>query len=117
MPTLPLLRSGSSVQYPFVTRHKCTTEIIRFIDGSEQRFTQAGATRTWKISLSDLMPEEVIALDAFAQSNLANNDRFTFHDPVSGDVLNQCNLATEPIEIEHVGEQRASLSLIVIEAV
>jgi hypothetical protein len=61
------------------------------------------------------MPEEAVSLDSFAQFSLVNNEPFTFHDPVTGEVLSQCFMVTEPVAVNYIDEQRASLSLTVAE--
>lgn len=115
MPNLPSLQSGSTVQYPFVTSLRYSTGIIRFVDGSEQRFSQTGdAQRTWTVALRDLNPSETEAVAAFVESS--DNQAFTFHDPVTGEVHSQCRLFVEPVAVEYADEQRAHLSLTIVEA-
>jgi hypothetical protein len=87
------------------------------VDGSEQRFMLTkDAKRSWKIPLKDLTPAETEALRAFAKQTVGGgNQMFTFHDPVTGEVHGQCRLLAEPVLIEHTDEQRAQLSLTVVE--
>jgi hypothetical protein len=114
MPNLPSLQSGSTVQYPFVTSLRYSTGIIRFVDGSEQRFSHTrGVHRTWTVGLRDLNPSEIEAVAAFATSS--DKQAFTFYDPVTGEVHSQCTLLAQPVTVEHADEQRAHLSLTIVE--
>jgi len=116
MPNLPSLQTGSTVQYPFVTSLKYSTEIIRFVDGSEQRFSQSGNVhRAWNVEFRDLTPSETEAIAAFVEDSTSTNQEFAFHDPVTGEVHSHCRLAAERVPVQHAGEKRSNLWLTIKE--
>lgn len=116
MASIPSLQSGSTVQYPLTTTRTYSTKVIQFIDGTEQRFAQTSKGRTrWTVSLRDLTASEVEDWGLFAAQSTVANQEFVFQDPVTGETHTKCRLSADPISIEHLDEQRAQLSLTVIE--
>ena len=53
MADFPLLSTGAVAQYPLATVSSQGTGVIRFVDGTDQRFSVQGrALRQWQIRLS-----------------------------------------------------------------
>ena len=82
MALFPRLKTNAVAQFP--TRQETTfaTEVLQFIDGSEQRFRQFGrAVRRWMISLDVLDESEIAAIQDFHLSHLGSFGSFSFYDP------------------------------------
>src|SRR5579872_2368929 len=63
MATFPALKTGAVAQYGSSRTRGFSTQVFRFLDGSEQRFQDYGAPlRRWTIRLSLLDEAELTAL-------------------------------------------------------
>lgn len=116
MPTFPLLSTGVVTQYPAPSAIGQTAEVIRFLDGSDQRFLNQGRMfRRWEIRLNLLNEDEIQRLEAFFVGQLGDYSTFTFPDPFSGSDVPNCRLAAPGIVSDYMGLDISSTSLWVIE--
>jgi hypothetical protein len=93
MNEFPRLKTGAVAQYPArrVTRYQ--TQVMRFMDGSEQRFREfSGALRRWVIELTTLDDEEMEAMEAFFVAEQGGYGTFTFVDPWDDVEYEGCSL-------------------------
>jgi hypothetical protein len=91
MATFPVLRSGAVAQYPLSRRTTFQTEILKFVDGSEQRYAnQAVPVRSWTIQLDALDEGELAAVRQFFRLQEGPASNFTFTDPITGTVYTNC---------------------------
>ena len=66
MATFPALSSGSIAQYPLPTNVARTTQVIRFLDGTDQRcIVRARPVRWWVVKLSLLNDSELAQMEEF----------------------------------------------------
>jgi hypothetical protein len=66
MSVFPKLKTGVVAQYPVLREGLFSTTVIRFTDGSEQRFRNyTGVRRRWVIQLSQLDESELQELASF----------------------------------------------------
>lgn len=116
MSNFPLLRTGAVLQYP-ATRHiQNSTYILRFLDGSEQRFRDyPSPARRWTVRLDLLDEGEMAALEAFLVSQQGQSGRFSFTDPWEGTVHANCSLENDVVPLEFTGLSRGSATLVVKE--
>lgn len=116
MSTFPLLSSGAVTQYPtaFVTGQ--SVQVIRFLDGAEQRYlTQGRAFRSWQIRLDLLKENEIAQVESFFIGQQGDYSTFVFPDPISGSLVPNCRLAAPRLVSEYIGPDVGSVSLIVME--
>lgn len=91
MATFPLLSSNAVTQYPAPLALVRAGRIVRFIDGSDQRFIALGKTlRSWQIKLSLLNETELSQLEIFYEAQAGEYSLFDFVDPFSGSTVPNC---------------------------
>jgi len=96
MPDFPRLKTGAVVQYPFTKISSFRTHVCRFLDGSEQRYSQRGkAFRRWIIPLSQLSEDELAAMNGFFHFNQGETGHFSFHDPWDEITYDNCSLEVD----------------------
>jgi hypothetical protein len=91
MDRFPKLSTGAVAQYPAARTRRFSTQVIRFADGSEQRFPVWKAPITaWRIELNKLTTDELLAIRQFFRSQSASHGRFEFQDPFDEQVHQNC---------------------------
>ncbi len=116
MATFPLLSSGSVAQYPTFVSNGQATQVIRFLDGSDQRYlTEGRSYRQWKIRLDLLTEAEIAQLEKFFSAQQGDFSMFVFPDPISGTDVPNCRLASAGFTSVYVGVDVSSGSLVVME--
>jgi len=112
----PSLSSGAVAQYPASMTTGQNAQIIRFLDGLDQRYLQQGRTfRSWQIKLNLLNDAEIAQLEAFFVAQKGDYLPFSFPDPFSGAVVANCRLASAGIASQYLGVDSGAISLWVIE--
>ena len=112
---LPVLKTGAVAQYPAERRLEYRTEVVRFADGSEQRYREAGALRRWVIRLDLLNEAEMAALAEFFEANQGAVGSFEFIDPWSGTAYPDCSVEGDALELEWVSEGRGRGEVVIRE--
>ncbi len=93
MSSFPTLRTGAVMQYPADRQLRCSTQIVTFLDGSEQRFAGfARPYRRWVVQLSALDESEMEATLVFMREQSGAANTFSFTDPWDGAVYPSCSL-------------------------
>ena len=116
MADFPLLSSGAITQYPAPLTSGQATQVIRFLDGSDQRFLVQGRVfRSWEIRLDLLNNQEIQKLEAFFVSGQGDYSPFVFPDPFTGTSVPKCRIGAPRLITEYIGEDINSTSLWVIE--
>jgi hypothetical protein len=112
----PTLKSGAVAQYPSDRSQNFATNVLRFVDGSEQRFPgYAKALRSWTIRLDLLDESELVALEQFFVSQVGRAGVFAFTDPFDGSVAN-CRFGSDQLELT-CSDVGAGKSAVVIQEV
>ncbi|MCL5746622.1 MAG: DUF2460 domain-containing protein [Acidobacteria bacterium] len=116
MADFPTLKTGAVMQYP-AERELCfSTEVLRFVDGSEQRFRNHGTPlRKWIVRLDLLEDAELKRLESFFETRQGTFGSFQFTDPRDGTVYGNCSLEEDEMTIEFNGEQRGKTVLVIQE--
>jgi hypothetical protein len=79
-------------QYPSDRVRQFSTQVYRFLDGSEQRFPlYAAALKRWVIRLDLLDEAELIRMEEFFRSEMGRAGTFSFEDPWDGTVYPDCS--------------------------
>ena len=116
MAQFPQLTTGAVMQYPAAVSTGQAVQVIRFLDGSDQRYLMQGrAFRQWEIRLDLLNEAEVAQLEAFFVEQQGDCLPFVFPDPISGSNVPNCRIAAPGFASAYVGVDTGSASLVVIE--
>ena len=116
MGTFPILRTGVVAQYPLQVATGQGVQIIRFLDGSDQRFLNQGKQfRRWEIKLELLDEQELAAIEQFFIEQQGTYSTFTFPDPVSGQSVGGCRLGSSGLAMNYTDIDLNSISLWVLE--
>lgn len=101
MANFPALKTGAVAQYPSDQQHNFSTQVVRFLDGSEQRFPNYGATlHCWAIRLDLLDEGELTNLQQFFLSEGGRAGNFSFADPFDGTVYSNCSFDADQLTLE-----------------
>ena len=94
MTTFPLLSTGAVAQYPLSRGTSYDVDIVRFLDGTQQRCLVRGKKlRRWLISLTQLQESELANLEQFFDAVQGNAELFTFIDPVTDESVSNCRVS------------------------
>ncbi|MCX6622023.1 MAG: DUF2460 domain-containing protein [Acidobacteria bacterium] len=105
----PTLKTGAVLQYPMQRVFAEKTGILRFVDGSEQRFQDAAAAmRRWIVQFDLIDDGEVQRLEEFFLALGGRLGRFSFLDPADARLYPNCSLEDDTLEFRWSGEGRAS---------
>jgi len=116
MTSFPTLKTAAVIQYPATRSVQHSNQVIRFLDGSEQRYRAFGPPlRRWNIRLELLDESELAALEAFFTANQGSYGSFSFVDPWDGVEYPDCSLEQDHFELQLAGEMRGTTSLTVKE--
>ncbi len=112
----PILNSGAVMQYGSLFGSVQSAQIVRFLDGADQRFLASGRTyRRWLISLRLLNEAEIAAIEAFFQAMDGEYSTFAFPDPVSGTSVPNCRIGAPELITDYQGVDIAATSMWVVE--
>jgi len=110
VPGFPLLKCGAVTQYPSDRVTRFSTEVRRFIDGTEQRFPQYGARlRRWVLRMDLLDEAELGAVEGFFEIQTGRAGQFEFTDPWDSVVYANCSFDSDSMVAEYgdVGRGKA----------
>jgi len=112
----PTLKTGAVIQYPAKRKLQFVTGVIRFLDGTEQRYRDSPSVlHTWTILLTLLDEQEMAALDRFFQENQGRFASFSFTDPWDGTVYPNCSFGADTFAFQLSGEMRNKAALTICE--
>lgn len=114
MASFPLLRTGAVTQYPSAKSISFPTQVVRYMDGSEQRYRLAAAPiQRWEISMTAVSVDEVAALERFFRDQQGRFGSFAFTDPWTGIEHPDCSFDRDDWEVEMVTALRARTKLLI----
>jgi hypothetical protein len=97
MATFPVLKTGAVAQYPLACGVRFSTQAVRFMDGSQQKFRLIGVgLRRWTVKLDLLDEEELGAVIAFVEQQLGAT--FAFTDPLTGASAATCIISGQKFD-------------------
>ena len=112
----PTLSTGAVTQYGSPTGFVWPAQVIRFLDGTDQRFLASGNVfRRWLINLRLLNESEIAAVEAFFSGLSGEYSTFTFPDPISGTNVPNCRLGAPELISEYLDVDIAATSMWVVE--
>jgi hypothetical protein len=116
MATFPILSSTAVMQYPVPLARVRAGRIVRFIDGSDQRFIALGKTlRSWQIKLTLLNEQELGQIEAFFKAQDGEYSLFDFPDPFSGATVPNCRFSAPTLVTGYQATDVGAASFWVIE--
>lgn len=116
MASFPTLKTSAVAQYPATKAVRFQNQVVRFVDGSEQRYRDsAGLLRQWVIRLNELDETEMAALERFLESNQGSFGSFSFTDPWDNQTYSNCSFADDAMDLTSVEEMRGGTSIMVRE--
>jgi hypothetical protein len=116
MATFPTLASGAVMQYPASRTLQYSTQVVRFLDGTEQRFEDfAQPLHRWVINLDLLTETEIASLRQFFRTQQGGGNTFCFTDPWDGTQYQNCTLESDVMTEQFLGEMRGNTSITVRE--
>ncbi len=112
MPSFPILKCGASLQHPAGRTVRYETHVIRFLDGSEQRFrNRPSAAKRWTGTLLLLDDAESRQIESLFQERQGQFGTFTFIDPWDGSSNANCRFGDAAFERRQDEEARFSLTV------
>ncbi len=112
----PTLSSGAVSQYGLPIGFVWPAQVIRFVDGSDQRFLASGQMfRRWAINLNLLNESEIASVEAFFNALGGEYTTFTFPDPISGASVPNCRIGAPELISQYQDVDVAATSLWVVE--
>jgi hypothetical protein len=112
----PILSSGAVTQYPSPLTTGQAAQVIRFLDGSDQRYLAQGKMlRSWEIRLNLLNEIEVQLIEAFFTSQQGDYSPFVFPDPFTGSNVSNCRLGAAGLVSDYMGVDANATSFWVLE--
>jgi|SRR5690349_18421238 len=116
MASFPTLKTGAVAQYPSDRVRRFSTQVLRFLDGGEQRFAQFGTPlRRWVIRLELLDEAEMAGLEEFFAEQAGQAGTFSFTDPWDGTVYPNCSFDSDTMSAEYRGQGDGMAALAVRE--
>lgn len=116
MATFPVLQSGAVAQYPLERQVRTATHVVRFLDGSEQKYRGlAGPLHAWRVRLDLLSDVERDAIDAFFAAQQGEAQTFAFTDPWDGVVYPNCRLGAGTIVNLELKEMQSRTAIEILE--
>ncbi len=112
MANFPALKTGAVAQYPLDRTRRFSTQVLRFLDGSEQRFAGFGAPlKRWLIRLELLDEAELASLEEFFVEQSGQAGTFAFTDPWDGTVHASCSFEDDTMTANYRGRGDGAASV------
>jgi hypothetical protein len=116
MSEFPRLKTGAVAQYPARKDKAYSTEVFRFLDGSEQRCRDYRAPlRRWIIQLDQLDEQEMARVEEFFRSQQGQAGTFAFIDPWDGQEYPACSIENAILESRYLDEGRGAVTIVIRE--
>src|SRR5690349_9784475 len=112
MSDFPALNTGAVMQYPAQRSMEFATKVLRFLDGTEQRFAGYGTLlRRWVIRLEKLSEDEMNRISSFYRVQAGASGTFSFTDPWDGTVYPNCSFEEDEMTVGLSSENQLKTTL------
>jgi phage-related protein len=116
MASFPALKTGAVAQYGSDRSRQYSTQVLRFLDGREQRFAGYGAPLLqWVIRLELLDESELENLELFFENEGGRAGTFSFTDPWDGTVYPSCSFGSDDLALGFQEVARGKTQVVVKE--
>jgi len=110
----PTLKTGAAAQYPLDYGVRFSTQAVRFMDGSQQRFRLYGTgLRRWTLKLDMLDEQELGEVIAFVEQQ--GSAPFAFTDPATGAVASTCVISGQRLDATMKSEMSGQTTVVIEE--
>ena len=114
MASFPTLKTGAPAQYPLDRGVQYSTQAVRFMDGSRQRFKLYGTgLRKWTLKLRLLDEQELGAVIAFVEQQ--GSAPFAYTDPTTGAVAARCVISGNQFDATLTHEMDGQTTVVIEE--
>lgn len=114
MAEFPRLKTGAVLQFPSNLTLDFSTDVLRFIDGKEQRFRRSvSVAQRWSIVLDRLDETEAKLLQQFVVQQSGKFGTFSFPDPWDGVVYENCSFENDEIVVTASGAMMCRTELVI----
>lgn len=114
MALFPRLKTGAVAQFPSQKKYEYSTEVLRFLDGTEQRFRRyPAAIERWEIALDLLDEVELRAVEAFHSAQAGCFGTFEFFDPWDEVEYSDCSFENDRLEMSAEDHRRGRTKLVI----
>jgi phage-related protein len=116
MSSFPTLKTGAVLQYPAEKEVRFATTVVRFLDGSEQRYRgYQTKLRRWIVRLDLSDQAELHLFREFFRIQAGEGNSFTFTDPWDGAQHTNCSIDGGAMTEQLMDEMKGRTSLVVRE--
>lgn len=116
MANFPALKTGVVAQYGSDRSRRFSTQVLRFLDGSEQRFPGYGTPlKQWVIRLDLLDESELANLEQFFEDEGGRAGTFSFTDPWDSTVYASCSFGGDDLAMQFRDAARGKTQVVVKE--
>lgn len=116
MTIFPALKTGAIMQYPAGKSAQYSNQVLRFLDGSEQRYRDSkSALHTWIVRLDALDESEMDTLQQFFLNQQGTFGSFSFTDPGDNTEYSDCSIDQEVLDLQFYADLRGKTSLVIRE--
>ncbi len=110
----PTLKSGNTVFYPLVDTHSFGTDVVRFLDDSEQRWRTRLMLRRFKLTCNDINPYDSALMLKFFRSQFGKFDP-TWSITFGGHTYPNCAFSSDDFKVTENKPNRHTLTFDVIQ--
>lgn len=104
------------MQYPATKSAEYSNQVLRFLDGSEQRYRDSkSALHTWIVRLDALDESEMDTLRQFFINQQGMFASFSFTDPWDNTEYSNCSIGQDVLDLQFYGDMRGKMSLVIRE--
>ena len=116
MSTFPVLKTGAVIQVPASRAIQFATDVVQFLDGSEQRYrSYAQPYHRWIVKFDFLDETELQNIRTFVQQVNGAAGLFSFADPWDGTIYAKCSIDSDAVIDTVAGPMQSGTSLIIRE--
>jgi hypothetical protein len=110
----PTLKTGAVAQDGIESGRQRLTQVLRYVDGSEQTVKMRRGRRRWTVRLEQLDESELAGVAEFVERLRGEAGTFAFTDPRSGVRHERCRLEGSEFEVrlEELGDGRSTLRIV-----
>jgi len=116
MNTFPILNTSAVTQYPAKSQASFGSQVLQFVDGSEQRFPgYTNPLTVWTVQLNLLDEDEMSRLAEFFSDLAGAAGSFAFTDPATGTVYPDCSFQEDAFSMNVLAGDRGKTTLTIRE--
>jgi len=116
MNTFPILKTGAVTQYPAKSRASFSSQVLQFVDGSEQRFPgYTQSLQVWTVQFNLLEEDELSRLADFFSDLAGAAGSFVFIDPATGTVYPDCSFEEDVFSMDVLAGARGKTTITIRE--